>query len=314
MDLSEAAEPTRFIAESFKQLQDDICRGLEEVESSLSGTAFHEDAWNRPGGGGGRTRVLKDGAVWEKGGVNFSEVHGKTTEELRVQLGTAAESFWASGVSLVLHPQNPHVPIVHMNVRHFALSDGTRWFGGGIDLTPHYVDVDQARRFHRSLKATCDRHSCSDYRAFKAWADRYFFLPHRDETRGVGGIFFDHLGREAHSSREFEDIFKFAMDVGQTFLPSYLPLVAENHNVPFSAEEREWQLHRRGRYAEFNLVWDRGTRFGLVSNGRTESILMSLPPKAKWTYALEPGPAESETLAWLRQDIDWAGDPVLPKD
>ena len=177
MDLSEAAEPTRFIAESFKQLQDDICRGLEEVESSLSGTAFHEDAWNRPGGGGGRTRVLKDGAVWEKGGVNFSEVHGETTEELRVQLGTAAESFWASGVSLVLHPQNPHVPIVHMNVRHFALSDGTRWFGGGIDLTPHYVDVDQARRFHRSLKATCDRHSCSDYSAFKAWADRYFFLP-----------------------------------------------------------------------------------------------------------------------------------------
>ena len=215
-------------------------------------------------------------------------------------------------VSLVLHPNNPHVPIVHMNVRHFALSDGTSWFGGGIDLTPHYVEPEEATLFHRALKATCDRHACADYERFKSEADRYFFVPHRDETRGVGGIFFDHLGRDGASEDQWARHKALVMDVGATFLPSYLPLVKANMDRPFTQVERDWQLHRRGRYVEFNLVWDRGTRFGLVSNGRTESILMSLPPEVKWTYALEPGDAERETLGWLKQGIDWAGTPIKP--
>ena len=242
--------------------------------------------------------------------MNFSEVEGDASEALKAQMNTSAERFWAAGVSLVLHPNNPHVPIVHMNVRHFALSDGTSWFGGGIDLTPHYVNPAEATTFHRTLKATCDRHDCADYDRFKAEADRYFFVPHRNETRGVGGIFFDHLGRDGASDVQWEQHKALIMDVGATFLPAYLPLVQSNVDRPFTEAERDWQLHRRGRYVEFNLVWDRGTRFGLVSNGRTESILMSLPPEVKWTYALQPGAAESDTLEWLKQGVDWAGTPT----
>ena len=260
--------------------------------------------------GEGRTRVLTAGKVWERGGVNFSEVEGDASEALKAQMNTSAERFWAAGVSLVLHPNNPHVPIVHMNVRHFALSDGTSWFGGGIDLTPHYVNPEEATTFHRTLKATCDRHDCADYERFKAEADRYFFVPHRNETRGVGGIFFDHLGRDGASDVQWEQHKALIMDVGATFLPAYLPLVQFNVDRPFTEAERDWQLHRRGRYVEFNLVWDRGTRFGLVSNGRTESILMSLPPEVKWTYALQPGAAERDTLEWLKQGVDWAGTPT----
>jgi len=300
------------LSDDFKALQDAICVGLEAEESALGGAVFHEDAWERPGGGGGRTRVLAAGKIWERGGVNFSEVEGEASVALKAQMNTSADRFWAAGVSLVLHPNNPHVPIVHMNVRHFALSDGTSWFGGGIDLTPHYVEPEEATLFHRALKATCDRHACANYERFKSEADRYFFVPHRDETRGVGGIFFDHLGRDGASENQWARHKALVMDVGATFLPSYLPLVKANMDRPFTQGERDWQLHRRGRYVEFNLVWDRGTRFGLVSNGRTESILMSLPPEVKWTYALEPGDAERETLGWLKQGIDWAGTPIKP--
>jgi coproporphyrinogen III oxidase len=300
------------LADDFRALQDRVCAGLEAVEAAFGGVSFVEDAWERPGGGGGRTRVMTGGKVWERGGVNFSQVEGTASEALQAQMQTRAERFWAAGVSLVLHPNNPHVPIVHMNVRHFALSDGTSWFGGGIDMTPHYVNPQEATQFHHVLKAACDAHPCADYHAFKAEADRYFFLPHRNETRGVGGIFFDHLGRDGASAEAWEALKAFVFEVGEAFLPSYLPAVHANVDRPFTSENRDWQLHRRGRYAEFNLAWDRGTRFGLVSNGRTESILMSLPPEARWTYDHQPGPAEQDTLKWLKKDIDWAGTPVQP--
>ena len=300
------------LADEFRALQDHIVAGVEKVEAKHGGVTFVEDAWTRPGGGGGRTRVLTSGKVWERGGVNFSEVEGEASPGLKAQMNTQADRFWAAGVSLVLHPNNPHVPIVHMNVRHFALSDGTSWFGGGIDLTPHYVNPAEATQFHHVLKSACDAHDCADYGAFKAEADDYFFVPHRQETRGVGGIFFDHLGRDGASDAEWDAHKAFVFEVGQAFLPSYLPLVHANVDRPFTEAEREWQLHRRGRYVEFNLVWDRGTRFGLVSNGRTESILMSLPPEVKWTYNLQPGPAEQDTLEWLRKGVDWAGAPVKP--
>ena len=296
---------SRAVADDFRRLQDDISSGLEAFELTNDGNQFVEDIWDRPGGGGGRTRVLTGGSVWERGGVNFSEVMGETNEALQKQLQSAATQFWASGVSLVLHPRNPHVPIVHMNVRHFALNDGTSWFGGGIDLTPHYIDVAEAKAFHVALKNICDTHECADYHEFKDNADQYFFLPHRNETRGIGGIFFDHLGRKHESHEDWDNIRAFVMDVGEGFLNSYMPLVKNKIDQPYSAEQRDWQLHRRGRYAEFNLVWDRGTRFGLESNGRTESILMSLPPEARWTYSQLPGPEEQKTLSLLRQGVPW---------
>ncbi len=301
------------LALEFQALQDRICQGLEAMEAEHGGEAFVEDTWQRPGGGGGRTRVLTGGKVWERGGVNFSEVEGEASSALKAQMQSDAERFWAAGVSLVMHPNNPHVPIVHMNVRHFALSDGTQWFGGGIDLTPHYVCPEEAGQFHRVLKEVCDQHACADYNAFKVEADRYFFLPHRDETRGVGGIFFDHLGRHEPTAPPWESLKSFVLAVGDSFLPCYLPLVRAKVDRPFTAQQRDWQLHRRGRYAEFNLAWDRGTRFGLESNGRTESILMSLPPEARWTYNHNPGNAERETLAWLKQGVDWVGSPIRPE-
>jgi coproporphyrinogen III oxidase len=291
------------IVAGFRALQDDICEGLVRLEQTCDGSAFVEDAWERPGGGGGRTRVLSDGAVWERGGVNFSDVHGEVSHGLAEQLGTTASNFMASGVSLVLHPRNPWVPIVHMNVRHFALSDGIQWFGGGIDLTPHYVVPTDAAAFHRVLRDVCEAHEVADYNQFKREADDYFFLPHRGETRGVGGVFFDHLGRGGNV--DWDSLWAFVLALGNAFLPAYLPLVEAAMDRPFTDEHRDWQLHRRGRYAEFNLVWDRGTRFGLVSQGRTESILMSLPPEVRWTYNQQPGPQERETLSWLKKDVDW---------
>ena len=296
----------------FQALQDRIVGGIEAVEAQHGGATFVEDDWERPGGGGGRTRVLTAGKVWERGGVNFSQVEGEASIALKAQMNTDADRFWAAGVSLVLHPNNPHVPIVHMNVRHFALSDGTSWFGGGIDMTPHYVNPEEATQFHHVLKAACNAHACADYARFKDWADDYFFVPHRGETRGVGGIFFDHLGREGATESQWQAHKDFVFEVGNAFLPAYLPLVHENVAKTFTPQEREWQLHRRGRYVEFNLVWDRGTRFGLVSNGRTESILMSLPPEVKWTYDYDAGPKERETLGWLKKGIDWAGTPSQP--
>ncbi len=287
----------------FKSLQDDICAQL----SAADGGTFREDAWDRPGGGGGRARVLAGNHV-EKGGVNFSAVHGELPAAAAQSLKLAPEdtSFYATGVSIVLHPRNPHVPIIHMNVRYFELDGGRSWFGGGIDLTPHYIVPEQATFFHQQLKDTCDRFDPAYYPKFKTWADDYFYLPHRKETRGVGGIFYDRL-EPATAGKDKRTLFEFTQAVGRTFAPTYLELLARNKDLPFTEAEADWQKLRRGRYVEFNLVWDRGTKFGLTTNGRTESILMSLPPLAGWVYdhQPEPGSREAETLAGLAKGKDW---------
>ncbi len=289
------------IASVFQVIQDEICSALEAFDGKAT---FREDTWERDEGGGGRTRIMRSGNVIEKGGVNFSEVHGTCSPALKQQLNTTSEAFYATGVSIVLHPESPLVPIIHMNIRHFALSDGTSWFGGGIDLTPHYIDKAEAAQFHKQLKEVCDKFDPSYYTDFKKWADDYFFLPHRQETRGVGGIFFDELGKDEATR---EKAFDFACSVGRAFAPIYIEAAAKKRHLPYTEAEKEWQLLRRGRYVEFNLVHDRGTRFGLVSNGRTESILMSLPATASWEYQHEPSGREAETLSLLKKGIDWIG-------
>ena len=273
----------------FASLQDEICSAIEIADG---GARFREDRWTREGGGGGRSRVIEEGAVFEKGGVNFSAVEGLLPEELAQKLGGAGErEFFATGVSLVLHPCSPHVPTVHANFRYFE-QPSARWFGGGSDLTPYYPVRADIEHFHRTFKAACDRHDAASYTKFKEWCDRYFFLKHRGETRGVGGIFFDHLQGDLEAS------FAFVRDAGASFLPAYLPIVERRRNQPFTEREREFQLIRRGRYVEFNLVYDRGTAFGLETGGRTESILMSLPPLARWQYDYRPEPGTPEAEAW----------------
>lgn len=290
------------IAEWFMSLQDDICKALEEADGQ---SRFIEDPWERSEGGGGRSRVLTNGAVIEKGGVNFSAVHGPTPPRILEALKLSEADFYATGVSIVIHPHNPRVPIIHMNVRYFEMSNGTCWFGGGIDLTPHYVDTEDARFFHQQLKQVCDRHHEDFYPRFKTWADDYFYVKHRQETRGIGGIFFDRLAPDEHMPHE--DIFRFVQEVGEAFATIYTHLMAKNKNLPFSSQEKEWQLVRRGRYVEFNLVLDKGTKFGLDTNGRIESILMSLPPQANWhyNYQVRPGSPEETTQNWLKKGIDW---------
>ncbi|QEC53124.1 coproporphyrinogen oxidase [Anseongella ginsenosidimutans] len=293
----------------FSQLQDDICGKLAEAGET---TPFREDKWEREGGGGGRTRVIQEGAVFEKGGVNFSAVHGLLPEPVQQSFKVTESDFFATGVSIVLHPVNPLVPIIHMNVRYFELIDrksgevARQWFGGGIDLTPHYVDEADARYFHQTLKATCDRFHPDYYPHFKAWADDYFYIPHRKETRGIGGIFFDRLS--ANDTFSIMDRWEFVKAVGETFTKVYLPLVTKNMEKPFSEQEKQWQLLRRGRYVEFNLVYDAGTKFGLQTSGRIESILMSLPLHASWPYNFQPeaGGEEEKTSGWLRKGVDWA--------
>lgn len=292
------------ITEAFQRIQDEICTALEECDSKAK---FKEDLWQRDGGGGGRTRVIRGGKVFEKGGVNFSEVHGPCTEGMKKQLQSDADSFFATGVSIVIHPNNPNVPIIHMNIRYFELSDGVSWFGGGIDLTPHYIEQAEAVMFHSAMKALCDRFDADYHTKFKAWADDYFFIPHRDETRGIGGIFFDHLGKDLQGNNA---IFDFTCAVGRTFAPLYTKIVNAKKDLPFTPAQKEWQGLRRGRYVEFNLVHDRGTRFGLVSNGRTESILMSLPANASWEYMheVEHDSPEQATLDLLKKGINWLAD------
>lgn len=290
------------IAGRLKTLQDTICAALEKADGKAK---FREDIWEREGGGGGRTRIIRHGDVFEKGGVNFSAVHGELPEKIRTALQVSSDHFFATGVSIVIHPVSPMVPIIHMNVRYFEMGDGTYWFGGGIDLTPHYIVEEDARFFHRKLKETCDRHSVAYYPKFKNWADEYFYIRHREETRGVGGIFFDRLGGKAEEKQAH---FDFLVDVGETFAPVYTALVEKNRSLPYSEEEKKWQMLRRGRYVEFNLIYDKGTKFGLDTNGRVESILMSLPENAGWFYDFHPeaGTAEANTLALLKKGIDWA--------
>ncbi len=293
------------VAETYQHIQDEICRALEEADGA---GRFEEDLWTRDGGGGGRTRILQNGAVIEKGGVNFSAVHGTLPETVKKALGVQEDQFFATGVSIVLHPNHPLVPIIHMNIRYFELNEKVRWFGGGIDLTPHYVVAEQARFFHRSLKAVCDEYAGDWYSRFKTWADDYFYIPHRQETRGIGGIFFDKLNPES-TSLDWETLFAFSQSVGRAFAGIYTELMQMNRNLPFTEAQKKWQFQRRSRYVEFNLVNDSGTRFGLETNGRTESILMSLPPQANWVYQFHPelGSDEEATLNWLKKGIDWVG-------
>lgn len=295
------------VATWFSGLQDRICFSLEEADG---GGTFREDAWERPGGGGGRARVITNGQVIEKGGVNFSAVHGPTPTSILTALQLQEAEFYATGVSIVMHPRSPRVPIIHMNVRYFEMSNGVAWFGGGIDLTPHYVDEEDARFFHQSLKRVCARYSPEYYPRFKTWADDYFYIKHRQETRGIGGIFFDRLS--ATQANGQENLFAFVQDVGEAFVPIYTHLMHKNCDLPYGEAEKSWQLIRRGRYVEFNLVHDKGTKFGLDTNGRIESILMSLPPFAAWEYAHTPplDSSEAKTLALLKKGIDWAEEHV----
>lgn len=300
MEISPFAEQ---MAERFKALQDEITLGL----SAVDGKKFHQDMWERSGGGGGRTRVLQHGNIIEKGGVNFSAVHGTLPESVKKAFQVKSASFFASGVSIVIHPQNPWVPIIHMNVRYFEVPGETYWFGGGIDLTPHYIDKEQASFFHTELKNTCDRFDPQFYPRFKNWADDYFFIPHREETRGVGGIFFDKLNTQNYPQHAKDVLANFVMATGYTFLPAYTQLIELNKSKQFSTKEKEWQKFRRGRYVEFNLVHDRGTKFGLETQGRIDSILMSLPLEAGWPYGMEieSRSKEQQTLDLLKKGIDW---------
>lgn len=288
--------------EWFKGLQDNICKALEITDGKGK---FTEDLWEREGGGGGRSRIITNGNIIEKGGVGFSAVYGKTPEKILEKLNLEEADFYATGVSIVIHPKSPMVPIIHMNVRLFEMSNGVKWFGGGIDLTPHYVNKEDAKYFHNSLKNACDKHNLDYYPKFKKWADDYFFIKHRNETRGIGGIFFDHLKETDEIS--FEDRFSFVQEIGNLFAPTYTYFMDKNKDISYSEEEINWQLRRRSRYVEFNLVYDAGTKFGLDTNGRTESILMSMPPIAKWDYDFKPesGSKEEETILLLKKDIDW---------
>jgi coproporphyrinogen III oxidase len=283
----------------FRDLQDRICQGIAQADGT--GT-FKEDSWDRPEGGGGRTRLMQGGRILEKAGVNFSAVSGPLHPKMVTSLQVTEEvDFFATGVSIVMHPYNAWVPIIHMNVRYFELSNGESWFGGGIDLTPHIIVPEQAKWFHQQVKASCDDFGSDVYTKYKTWADDYFFNTHRNETRGIGGIFFDYLKDDKEQS------FAFVRSVAESFVPIYSHLMQINAEKTVSEEARDFQLLRRGRYVEFNLVHDRGTKFGLETNGRTESILMSMPPFASWEYMHDASkyPAGQQTLDLLRKGVDW---------
>ena len=289
-------------------LQDDICQQLEQEEES--GRRFLEDSWQREAGGGGRTRVMENAQTFEKAGVNFSHVFGDglppSATAARPEL--AGRSFQAMGVSLVIHPRNPNVPTSHANVRFFIAEkpgeEPVWWFGGGFDLTPYYPHEDDVVAWHQTAKAACDPFGEDVYRRYKKWCDDYFYLKHRQETRGVGGLFFDDLNELG-----FERSFAFMQSVGDHYIQAYRPIVAKRKAEPYSEAQREFQLYRRGRYVEFNLVFDRGTLFGLQTGGRTESILMSLPSLVSWKYNWQPEPGSEEARLYERylQPQDWLG-------
>ena len=285
----------------FADLQTELCRALADADG---GSDFTTDAWQRPGGGGGVARVLEGGALFEKAGVNWSSVEGELPADIADHMPGQGRAFRAAGVSLVLHPRSPMVPTTHANFRCLTKGDAL-WFGGGADLTPYYFFQEDAVHFHQVLAAACDRHRpVGDYDRFKAWCDEYFFLPHRNETRGVGGVFFDYLG--AKGEHPAEEVFDFVRDVARSFAQAYVPIAQRRQPTPYGETERTWQLRRRGRYVEFNLIYDRGTLFGLKTNGRIESILMSLPPLVRWDYDVmaQPGSPEAELLTHLRP-TDW---------
>ena len=290
-----------------QKLQDQICSALETADGQAQ---FQEDHWNRKGGGGGRTRVIENGAVFEKGGVNISAVHGELPDSMKAYFKVEEGSFFACGLSLVIHPKNPMVPTVHANWRYFELykDDGSladAWFGGGQDLTPYYLFEEDATHFHRTCKMACDQHNASFYSKYKEACDRYFWNAHRDEARGVGGLFFDYLKQTDEQS--LEQWYDFVTEVGNSFITAYVPVVEKRKNLSYTDEQREWQEIRRGRYVEFNLVHDKGTLFGLRTNGRIESILMSLPPHVQWQYNHSPeaGSEEDNLLQILKEPREW---------
>ena len=290
-----------------ENLQDSITSKIEEVDGLAK---FKEDIWQRQEGGGGRTRVIENGAIFEKGGVNISAVHGELPEVLRKQFNADEGTFFACGLSLVLHPINPMIPTVHANWRYFEMYDTTgemvtQWFGGGQDLTPYYLFDEDAIHFHTVCKNVCDSYSPDFYSTFKKNCDDYFWNAHREEARGVGGLFFDYL--KATNSFTILDRYNFVTAVGASFLESYLPIVQKRKDIPFTISQKDWQEIRRGRYVEFNLVHDRGTLFGLKTNGRIESILMSLPPIVQWKYNHHPEKESEEErlIAVLTNPKEW---------
>jgi coproporphyrinogen III oxidase len=296
-----SAELQRAVAAYFLGHQERICAALEGLDGA---GRFREDHWEREGGGGGRTRVLAAGSLWEKAGVNFSNVSGQLSEEFAPQLPGTGSDFTAAGISVVVHPRSPMVPTVHCNFRFLTKGDAA-WFGGGADLTPYYPYREDVIHFHRVWKSVCGRHAgVADYARFKRWCDEYFYLPHRGEARGVGGIFFDYLQGDGPR------LFAFVRDCAEHFLEAYVPIVRRRRDEPYGPGERSFQKLRRGRYAEFNLLYDRGTTFGLKTGGRTESILMSLPPAVRWEYDHRPRPGtrEAELSEYLRPR-DWADEP-----
>src|SRR5919199_4902994 len=315
------------VKQFMQQLQDTICDALEKLDGIGK---FKEDSWEREEGGGGRSRVMREGAVFEQGGVNFSEIWGDQLPPsiLTQRPEAAGHSYFVTGTSMVLHPRNPYIPTVHLNYRYFEAGP-VWWFGGGADLTPYYPFAEDAAHFHRTLKAACDAHHPEYYPVFKRWCDEYFYLKHRQETRGVGGLFFDYqdgrgeLYRGANASgaaaaysaqigtiesRTWEELFAFVQECGKAFLPAYVPIVERRRGTEYGDRERNFQLYRRGRYVEFNLVYDRGTIFGLQTNGRTESILMSLPPLVRWEYSYQPEPntPEAELYNTFLKPQDWS--------
>jgi coproporphyrinogen III oxidase len=289
------------------QLQDTITSTLEEIDGKAK---FQEDLWKRPEGGGGRTRVIENGAIFEKGGVNISAVHGELPEALRKNFNVEQGDFFACGLSLVLHPKNPFIPTVHANWRYFEMydSDGTivtQWFGGGQDLTPYYLYDEDAVHFHTVCKEACDKHHAEFYPKYKETCDNYFWNAHRNEARGVGGLFFDYLKKTDEFT--MQDRYNFVTEIGNSFLNSYVPIVERRKKMEYTQAHKDWQEVRRGRYVEFNLVHDRGTLFGLKTNGRIESILMSLPPTVQWKYNHHPeaGSHEAKLIEVLQKPKAW---------
>lgn len=290
-----------------ESLQDQICAAIEATDGQAK---FHEDLWQRPEGGGGRTRVIENGAVFEKGGVNISAVHGKLPDTMQKMFGVGEVDFFACGLSLVIHPKSPMVPTVHANWRYFEMYDSQgniidQWFGGGQDLTPYYLFEEDATHFHQTCKTACDKHHPSFYPDYKKKCDAYFWNAHRHEARGIGGLFFDYL--KASESMTLAQWYAFVTEVGNSFTQAYLPIVERRKALPYTEAQRNWQEIRRGRYVEFNLVHDKGTLFGLKTNGRIESILMSLPPHVQWVYDHKPasGSTEEALVQVLQNPKDW---------
>ncbi len=294
----------------FREIQSHICSSLEALDGKAT---FQNDEWTRTDihggdGGGGLTRILANGAVFEKAGVSFSSVQGTMPASFAAKLGAGEDElpFFATGTSLVIHPHSPMVPTTHANFRYIELGEKS-WFGGGSDLTPYYLFEEDARHFHQVLKRSCDTHDPAHYPRFKKWCDEYFYLPHRKEARGIGGIFYDYLGRDSDDRADLEKLFAFSKEIGFAFTEQYLPIVLRRKELQYSELQRQFQLQRRGRYVEFNLLYDRGTHFGLQTGGRTESILMSLPALVRWDYCpiINEGSPEATLMAALQEPREW---------